>query len=828
MSLRLRSPLAAIAVAGLLFAPTMGANIAYANDTATEETTSQVAAPSSEDQAKATAEKKAQEEATAEKAEATPSPDPSPEESTPSPTTQVEPKAKAKVAIQATEEVAYDPVETYFTAVKDFEAGHLRIRLTADSPTLKLEWATATGSNSVTVDSGDYQDIPFTGEKLVVTISVYDDSSNVTTVTMEAVEPDTDGDGYTDAEERAAGSDPNDPKSTPADLDGDGVPNGDDAFPNDPNESKDSDGDGIGDNADKCANTPVGTVVNADGCSAEQLGDKPDAVFPQDPKYNNASYWETYFGDGAYCIKYDPASTPFTVPSAPAGYSWFSAIVKAGAGDAANELYNGIQPGDKLVHSSGKNISHVILCKQKTPKPAEPTVTASCETCANHGQADGAVKVTVTNTADSTKATVEYTVTVAGVSKKVTIKDGESGVVQFDGLRAGNYTVKVSGSDKTCAETSVTVKECPKPPKPEGAIDFTKSCEAVQLNAPKGVKPEGAEYVYKIDGKPAVIGVQIPLTPGEHIVTLWVNGEKVDWQKVVIEKCPVVIPPAGESNFTYTCKALTVKAPQGVKPEGAEYVSKLDGVEVSVGNHPITAGQHTLTLWVNGVQVDSDTFTVDKCPTVDTPAAYVFNQQCVVTGTGASLVEGSVSFSSVKGVKVTVYKNDVVVPSEQWSSLQPGSYQTKFEIEDVASDTTFTNGETVIWSAFDINPAGECTKKVTVAAPILTSPTCTKNGVVSAEDGPFNTWVTSGPDSAKVYTAVLTPEAKEQGVTLVGQTSWTFDLTKLTGEQCDTDDGENPGIPQGPGADGDLDPLTGMGILGLVVATATAYLSRKR
>ena len=34
------------------------------------------------------------------------------------------------------------------------------------------------------------------------------------------------------------------------DLDGDGVPNDDDAFPEDPDESLDSDGDGVGDNAD--------------------------------------------------------------------------------------------------------------------------------------------------------------------------------------------------------------------------------------------------------------------------------------------------------------------------------------------------------------------------------------------------------------------------------------------------------------------------------------------------------------------------------------------------------------------------------------------------
>jgi hypothetical protein len=40
------------------------------------------------------------------------------------------------------------------------------------------------------------------------------------------------------------------------DADGDGVPDEDDVFPNDPNESADSDGDGIGDNADFAPNDP--------------------------------------------------------------------------------------------------------------------------------------------------------------------------------------------------------------------------------------------------------------------------------------------------------------------------------------------------------------------------------------------------------------------------------------------------------------------------------------------------------------------------------------------------------------------------------------------
>lgn len=59
--------------------------------------------------------------------------------------------------------------------------------------------------------------------------------------------------------------------ATPAvvalDSDGDGVPNVEDAFPNDPAESRDSDGDGIGDNRDNCPRVanPQQTDRNADG-----------------------------------------------------------------------------------------------------------------------------------------------------------------------------------------------------------------------------------------------------------------------------------------------------------------------------------------------------------------------------------------------------------------------------------------------------------------------------------------------------------------------------------------------------------------------------------
>jgi len=62
------------------------------------------------------------------------------------------------------------------------------------------------------------------------------------------------------------------------DSDGDGVPDDEDAFPNDPTEWEDTDGDGVGDNADAFPNDPTETT-DTDG---DGVGDNADA-FPNDP-----------------------------------------------------------------------------------------------------------------------------------------------------------------------------------------------------------------------------------------------------------------------------------------------------------------------------------------------------------------------------------------------------------------------------------------------------------------------------------------------------------------------------------------------------------------
>lgn len=79
----------------------------------------------------------------------------------------------------------------------------------------------------------------------------------------QAQDRDSDGDGVYDRYERMLKTNPNDPNSKPADLDGDGIPdeydldmdgdgvnNWQDPFPRNAQESADADGDGVGDSQD--------------------------------------------------------------------------------------------------------------------------------------------------------------------------------------------------------------------------------------------------------------------------------------------------------------------------------------------------------------------------------------------------------------------------------------------------------------------------------------------------------------------------------------------------------------------------------------------------
>ncbi|SDY75737.1 hypothetical protein [Tessaracoccus flavus] len=100
------------------------------------------------------------------------------------------------------------------------------------------------------------------------------------------------------------------------------------------------------------------------------------------PEANQASFWEDYFDDveDIECDKKEPVDTPFEVPAAPEDREWHAVIVKAGAGEDANEVYLDVEQGDEISHFSGKSNSHIILCHvpmdETTPTTPAPTTPA--------------------------------------------------------------------------------------------------------------------------------------------------------------------------------------------------------------------------------------------------------------------------------------------------------------------------------------------------------------------------------------------------------------------------------------------------------------------
>ena len=101
---------------------------------------------------------------------------------------------------------------------------------------------------------------------------------------------DSDGDGHPDGRDAFVND-----ASEWADSDDDGVGDNDDDFPNDPSEISDADKDGFGDKRDDCPNEAGTSYVNAFGC-LDQDGDGVSDVDDEFP--SDSSEWADTDGDG--------------------------------------------------------------------------------------------------------------------------------------------------------------------------------------------------------------------------------------------------------------------------------------------------------------------------------------------------------------------------------------------------------------------------------------------------------------------------------------------------------------------------------------------------
>lgn len=159
---------------------------------------------------------------------------------------------------------------------------------------------------------------------------------------------------------------------------------------------------------------------------------------------NRVDYWESQ-GYGT-CVKHDGLrTTTFTVPPAPAGQVYTAAIVKAGSDVSvgqAHELDTSVVAGDVLSHSSGKDLSFVILCTKPPPATMTATATASAGT----------------TTTGSPAAATEGPPAAATAAA--------STAVTPDGASSATATTRASAATTTTTRQSATTK-------PDGGADST-------------------------------------------------------------------------------------------------------------------------------------------------------------------------------------------------------------------------------------------------------------------------------------------------------------------------------------------------------------------
>ena len=131
---------------------------------------------------------------------------------------------------------------------------------------------------------------------------------------------------------------------------------------------------------------------------------------------NKVSYW---CDEG---VKLEPVSTPFKVPEPPEGYTWTLLVLKAGT-----ENSTALAPvaGQSYVHPNGKQISHVILCKQSNPPvtvatTTEPPTTTTTEPPTTTTTEPTSTTTTPTSSTTTLPATTTTTVPVTTTSSSTT------------------------------------------------------------------------------------------------------------------------------------------------------------------------------------------------------------------------------------------------------------------------------------------------------------------------------------------------------------------------------------------------------------------------
>jgi LPXTG-motif cell wall-anchored protein len=189
------------------------------------------------------------------------------------------------------------------------------------------------------------------------------------------------------------------------------------------------------------------------------------------PNTNEVAYW---CGSSDLGVKYDNlTSTSFTVPDPPEGKVWTLLVLKAGSDESvetgANETFTDPVPGQTYSHSSGKTLSHAILCfgiattttgastTQQSTTTQPSTTIATTTTAATTTQPS--TTIATTTTAASTTIATTSTAATTTIPPTTTTLPRTTTTVADCGLCAGQFgtTTTIPATTTTVAATTTTV-----------------------------------------------------------------------------------------------------------------------------------------------------------------------------------------------------------------------------------------------------------------------------------------------------------------------------------------------------------------------------------
>ena len=98
------------------------------------------------------------------------------------------------------------------------------------------------------------------------------------------------------------------------------------------------------------------------GLAVIGLAAPAQAAPPPGAQMNDVAYWESLGYGDCTKVEFGDGVSTYTLPDLPWGQQYTLVVLKAGSGATANDVVPWPSAGDTFGHSTGKDLSHIIVC----------------------------------------------------------------------------------------------------------------------------------------------------------------------------------------------------------------------------------------------------------------------------------------------------------------------------------------------------------------------------------------------------------------------------------------------------------------------------------